>query len=61
MLSSPPQFSNIASQSYLLSLGVVVDPLPHLAPEALPVVTEVVRCLNVEGVLEVCQVREQAV
>lgn len=45
----------------LLSLGVVVHPLPHLGPEALPVVPEVVRRLEVQGILEVCQVREQAV
>ncbi len=45
----------------LLALGVVVHPLPHLGPEALPVVPEVVRRLKVQGILEVCQVREQAV
>ena len=45
----------------LLSLGVIVHPLPHLGPEALPVVPEVVRRLEVQGILEVCQVREQAV
>ena len=43
------------------SLGVVVHPLPHFSPESLLVVSEVVSCLNVERVLEVGEVREEAV
>ena len=44
-----------------LSLGVVIDPLPHFAPESLFVVSKVVSCLDVERILEVGEVREETV
>ena len=40
----------------LLSLGVVVDPLLHLASEPLSVVSEVISCLDVERIFKVSQV-----
>ena len=44
-----------------LSLGVVVNPLPHFTPESLFVVSKVVSCLDVERILEVGEVREETV
>ena len=48
-------------QSHSSSLGVIIDPVSHFAPEAFLVIPKVLRGLDVQRILKVCEVREETV